>query len=337
MLAFIAALAACGRPSPKVPPAPSTPKAPSSVVDYAPSAGLRWLLYGRPARISADPALFAALGAILPKVRLDAYAASTGVDLRKLPEGLVAGYELGTLFVAKLDTADAELIRGRFASRLDDGGIVKRVRADIYRISGTHADTPLALVSVENRIVAMASGDLTLARIVEAYAERRIKSPTALRGAALSTLPAPADDALAAFFAPGPFTDESLVAAPRLLAATLAVGAVVRSRTPGMLAVTITLAGDWPPESKAREELESVWRGLSASSTGRLLGLDSAQNVGVEAAPELLSLSLELPIAVLVRGLRSLTVANVPEIFELNNATPPLPTLPHTDSLPLAP
>lgn len=329
-IAVALVLAGCGRPTPPATPTAHPPKAPASALEYVPSAGLSWLIFGRPARIAADPALSAALASIVPKARLDAYAAATGVELRTVPFGVVAGYELGTLFVAELPMPYGERVRARFASRLSDGGIVKRVRADIYRISGTDADTPLALVSVEDRTVALASGDVTLARIVEAYAERRIKSPTALRGAALSTLPEPGDDVLAAFFAPGPFTRTTLVAAPELFAAALAAGISIRSAAPGMLGITLALSGEWSAEHEPRAELERAWSELAKSTTGRLLGLDSAQNVVIRQEPSLLTLSLDLPIAPLVRGLRALTLADVPEIFDLNNASPQLPT--HTDT-----
>lgn len=323
-IALALAVEACGpsnpsRPSTPAAPAPAPkPSAPASALDYAPSAGLHWLAFARPAQIAADPELSAALAGLLPASRLDAYAASTGVDLRKLPAGLVAGYELGVLYVAELPSPDAARVRERFASRLTDGGIVKRVRPNIYRVSGTERDQALSLVSVENRVVALASSDLTLARVVEAYAERRLKSPTALRGAALATLPAPTSDDLVAFYAPGPFDGASLAGSTApILASSLAAAVTVRKRTSTSLTMTATLSGDWPSEHDAQAELHRVWGHLAASPTGRLLGLDLAERVSLEHTASRLAFSVEVPIAPLVKGLRALTSANVPEIFDI--------------------
>jgi hypothetical protein len=296
------------------------------VLDYAPSAGLRWLVLARPAKIAGNPALSAAFASLVPPERLDAYQRSTGVDLRKLPSASVAGYDLGTLYLAELPSPDAAVIRERFASRLTQGGIVKQVRPDIYRVSGTEKDTPLALVTVDNHLVAYASGDLTLARIVEAYAERKLKSPTALHGAALSSFEPAADDVVIAFYAPGPFSSQSLATAPRLLSASTGLAVTIKEPAGSSLPVTATLAGDWSDSPDARDELLRVWTHLAASSTGRLLGLDSAQKVETSGDRARLQISVELGLAPLVAGLRALTSANVPEIFDLFDKKPdPLP------------
>jgi hypothetical protein len=319
------ALSACGGGAPpkSAPRLDAKPKAPDHAVDYAPAAGLRWLLFARPAKIFADPALSSALASVLPAQRLDAYAASTGVDLRRVPAGIVAGYDLGLLYVAEVPQANGSLVRERFASRLSEGGMVKRVSADVYRVSGTEGDEPRALVTVENRMVALASGDVTLARVAEAYAARRLKSPSALHGAALSTLPAPTDDVLIAGYAPGPFDETSLVAAPRLLAATLALGVTaVPAADPTSLSLTVTLAGEWAADTGPADELLRVWSELSISPTGRLLGLDSARDIRAHSSARTLTLTLSLPLGHLLQGLRSITFANVPEIFDVNRVTP---------------
>ena len=323
--ATLFALTACGQSTAQTlsrAAQPSRQPAPTDVLDYAPAAGLRWLAYARPAQIADNPALASALSGLLPPARLDAYERATAVDLRKLPAALVAGYDLGILYVAALPSAAAPQIRERFASRLTDGGIVKQVRSDIYRISGTEKDTPLALVSVENRMVALASGDLTLARVVEAYAARRLKSPTALRGAALSTLAPPATEVLVAFYAPGPFSGATLAAAPRLLDSSIGLGLEVSAASATSVTLSATLAGEWSEPTTEREELARVWKALAESQTGRLLGLDTAQNVDLSSTREHLRLTLELAIAPLISGLRALTVANAPEIFDLIPSTP---------------
>jgi hypothetical protein len=324
------ALGACGgQPSTRVEsqatkaaPAP----APGDVLEYVPSAGLRWLLVARPAKIAQDPALSTALAGLVPPERLEAYRRSTGVDLAKLLSATAAGYELGILYVAELPSSDTSVIRERFASRLTHGGIVKQARPDVYRVSGTEDDTPLALVTVDNRLVAYARGDLTLARIVEAYAARKLKSPPALRGAALSSFAAPADDVTVAFYAPGPFTEPSPATAPRLLGASTGLAVMIKSPSGAALPVTATLAGDWSDAPDARDELLRLWSHLAASSTGRLLGLDAAKNAKATGNRSQLQLSVELELPRLIEGLRALTSANVQEIFGIiEQKSDPLP------------
>lgn len=279
------------------------------------------MVVASPREIAGNPQLSAALAPLVPAARLDAYAVATGLDLRKVPSAAVAGFDLGTLSVAELPGNEAPLIRERFASRLRDGGIERQRVPGVRRITGTEADAPRGLVTVDNHIVALATGDLTLTRIVEAYAERRLRSPTALQGAALSPLPRVPESTLVSFYAPGPFVDEWMRAGRGLLESALAVQAGVESRTDGWLAVTLTLAGDFrKTEDVAR--LEAAWSDLAGSSTGRLLGFDRATRIVASEHPPLLTLSLQLPLAPLVAGLRAVSVANVSEIFQVIPSPP---------------
>lgn len=299
--------------------------------DFAPAAGLRWLIVGHPAAIASNPDLSRALSAIVPPARLDAYAASTGVDLRRIPRAAVGGYAFGTLYLAELSTRDGARAREVFADRLRGGGIVKAPRAGIFRISGTDGDAPRALVSIEDRLIASAAGDPTLARAVAAYAEGKLRSPTALRGAALSTLPAAPDDALATFYAPGPFEGAWATAASGLLRSAFAASISVQALPSAQLRFTVTLAGDWaegelPPE----QALERSWGLLANSSTGRLLALDQTRNLKSTRHLQYLTLSMEIPMLELARGVRAATSANIREILDVipqeSESTPTLPS-----------
>ena len=298
--------------------------------DFAPAAGLRWLILGQPAKIASNPDLSRALSSILPGARLDAYAASTGADLRLIPRAAVGGYAYGTLYLAELSAADGARVRDAFAGRLRGGGIVKQPRAGIFRVSGTDGEVPLALVSVEDRLIASVSGDPTLARVVAAYAEGRLRSPTALRGAALSSLPTPPDDALATFYAPGPFEGAWATAASGLLSSAFALSITAEARSPALLRFTVTLAGDWPEREVPPElMLERSWVLLANSSTGRLLALDQARNLKSTRHLQYLTLSMEIPMLELARGVRAATSANLSEILEVIpqelESTPRLP------------
>ena len=310
----IAALVAACRSTPPKAATTTHADAPSlAPLDYVPAAGLRWLIVAHPAKILADPALAAGLAELAPPDRLDAFTSVTGVDPRPLNDAVIAGYDLGTLYVTALAAGDGGRARERFRKRPSTGAVVKHPRPALYRIAGTRDGTPYALLSVNDQLLAFVAGDLTLARVAEAYAEHRLKSPTALRGASLSTLPS-VGDPLAVLYAPGPFTGEWTHAAAGLLGNALAVAVAVHTTEPGTLGFEIIAAGDWP-DPRTDSRMTAAWTELTTSATGRLLGLDQAKNLKSVAHLHELTCSGELPLASLVAGLRAATIANVPEIF----------------------
>jgi hypothetical protein len=295
-------------------PAPASDTAPRSPLDYVPAAGLRWLGFAQPQLIFRDSALRGSLEQLISNDRLDAFTTLTAVDLREVPAAAVASYDLGTLYVTALAAPDGGRARAKFEGRLTSGAIVKHPRPTLHRITGTRAGEPQALVSVNDRLLAFASGELSLARVAEAYAEQRLKSPTALHGAALSTLPPRPDSALAAFYFPGPFEREWARAGHGLLGDAVATGVTVEKASDAALRVTVVLCGDWPAEHP-EADLEAAWGDLAKSSTGQLLGLQFAKNIKIVANLHQLTWSAELALEPLVNGLRAATIANVPEIF----------------------
>lgn len=274
----------------------------------------------RPARIFRDSVLAAAVESVVTRERMDAFTEVTGVDVRALEEVVVAGYDLGTLYVTSLPSSDGGRARARFEERLT-GAMVKHPRPELYRIVGTHGGEPRALVTVDDRVLAVATGDLTLARVAEAYAERRLKSPSALHGAALSELPAPPSDALAIFYAPGPFVDAWASAANGLLRSALALDVAVQRGNGAALSASLTVVGDWD-EAGTATRMNGAWRALAASPTGRLLGLDSAKNMNIVADLHQLTWSADLDVPQLTAGLRAATTTNVSEMFDVQGADP---------------
>lgn len=295
--------------------------APLEPLAYVPAAGLRWLVDARPARIFRDSALRPAVDGVVSPERVDAFAKVTGIDLRTLEQVVVAGYDLGTLYVTSLPSPDGGRVRARFEARLTAGALVKHPRPALYRIAGTRGGEPRALVSVDDRVFAVAVGDLTLARVAEAYAERRLKSPSALHGAALAELPAPPSDALAVLYAPGPFVDAWASAAHGLLNTALALDLAVRPGRGTTIPVVLTAVGDWDGGDTG-DRLDGAWADLSANSTGRLLGLDRAKNVSSVAHLHQLTWSADLDGPQLTAGLRAATAINVSEMFEVQGGTP---------------
>jgi len=317
-------LLGCGAATPPS-PRPTSPvvedSAPRAALEYVPAAGLRWLCLARPQLILADPTLGPLVPQVLDEQRLEAFAELTAVDLRRLPTGVVAGYDLGTLYVAELGAAGGAEARARFQDRLGETARVKHPRPFIYRVTGTRNGTPRALVSVSDRLLAVATGDPTLARIAEAYAERRLKSPTALRGAALSTLPNAPSDALAVVYFPGPFVGDWAHAAHGVLASAFAVSVAVEPASPPSVLVTATVTGDFA-DRQLRDEVEAFWGELAHSPTGLLFGLERAEKSSIVADLHQLTWSALLDGPALAAGLRAATTANVSEMFGEGAQTP---------------
>jgi hypothetical protein len=319
----------CSREAPRAPAPvasdrlPKTPR--RALLDYAPAAGLRWLVVGRPRRLAATPEFEKSLALVFEPERLDAFAHATGIRLEGLPMGAVAGYDLGTLYLGELERPEAAVVRERFSSKLVEGGVVHR-RQSLHRIVGTTASGAVrALVTVDDRYLAFAGGDTTLARVVEAYAENRLRSPTVLRGAGLRELPPLGADVLIAFLAPGPFSSEWGGAAGGVVAQAHALSIEGEHAGAARLRATLTLAGDWGDSKAVLEKLEVAWKELRDSPTGQLLGLHLATNLATRADLQILTLSADLEVGPLARGLKDATVSDVREILQLDGHRPNAP------------
>jgi hypothetical protein len=314
-----ALLLACSAPAPTPAASPvSVATVRPPLLDHVPSAGLRWLVVGRPAQLEKRPDLASLLRELFPEVRLDAFRKVTGVDLATVKLGAVAGFQVGTLYLAELGTPAASDVRERFAERLDEGGMERKPRPKLHRISGTSGESPRALVTVDDDFVAVAVDDTVLAKIVEAYDARRLRSPSALRGAALRALPPLPPDALVALYVAGPFSDELTRAARGLLAQTSSLVITVAGGAPERLQATLTMVGDYSPDPiEAGERLTAAFRDLCSSSTGSLIGLSEAASPKIVAHLHQLTLTAELPLRPLVRGLRALVSGDIHEILDL--------------------
>jgi hypothetical protein len=319
---------ACAAPVLK-PPNPTPPARPlhhGPLTDYISSAGLRWLLLIKPRQVLAAPELGPAILQIIPSTRFDAFAESSGVDLRVVPEAAIAGFPYSTLYVAELPGGVAELARARFGERLLAGAVSTRPHPSLTRITGVIGQTPETLLTVADRLLVISVGDPVQAKIAEAYAEERLKhSPTALRGAALSALPELASSHAAVLFAPGPFAAEWQRAAGGLLQSSVAIAIAAQPVANGKLATTIYFAGAWQgSEDDAIGRLRVAWQTLARSPVGRLFELNEL--VQVNASPDLLRLQVELELAALVRGLRASVLGDLSEILNL-------PRRPKTESV----
>jgi hypothetical protein len=327
MLSACAFACACATPRTPVPhaPPPSARIAPlhrGPPSDFIPAASLRWLVLAKPHEILVEPELGPAILQIVSSRRLDAFAESSGVDLRQVTRGAVAGFPYATVYLAEVPAGAAAAAREHFGDRLLAGAVTKQPRPNLMRITGVIGQTPETLLTVEDRILAVAVGDPLLAKIAEAYAEDRLKnSPSALRGSALSTLPDLAASNAAVLLAPGPFADEWRRAAGGLLESTVAVGVAVQPIGHGKIAATLCLSGAWQDSADAAaSRLATAWTALAQSSAGHLFALTPTAEV--KATADLLTLTVELEIDPLVRGLKAAVLSDIADFLQLPTTSP---------------
>ncbi|HEY5959037.1 MAG TPA: hypothetical protein VIV60_20900, partial [Polyangiaceae bacterium] len=202
-------LGACQRAQP-----PAKPSAPPAlalhrgpITDFVPAAGLRWMLVARPNELLQSAPLRRGLEKLFPSERLELFAQQSGLDIRSLGVGCVAGFDLGTLYLA--ETMATQKVEKAFLARLASEPVTKHPGPGVTHITGLIGLTPESFVGVEGRLVGVSVKDPTLTRIVGAFAlERLKKSPSALAGAALRDLPKSLAVDPLQFYAPGPFKDE---------------------------------------------------------------------------------------------------------------------------------
>jgi hypothetical protein len=278
------------------------------------------MLVGKPRDVARDPAFAEAIALLLPEPRLKAFTSVSGVDLKTVEAAVVAGFDFGTLYLLQAAGETAARASLKFQERLLQGSL-DHPHPELERASGLVGSTPQALVRFDP-IVAISVGDPTLTRIVEAFARGKLRrSPAALRGAALSALAPPPQEALATFYVPGPFTGEWAQGARGLLADAVALSIAMTPSARGHARFTVQVAGDVRPEGA--EEIVRAFHELVQTPTGRLLGLDQPTSPAALHEPDgRLVLEVELELAPIARGLRAAVIADVWEIMQTRPREP---------------
>jgi len=294
--------------------------------DFVSSAGLRWLLLFKPQQVFDQADVARAISQIIPAPRFEAFAASSGVDLRTLPAAAIGGFPYSTLYLAELPPGVAAVARARFTERLLAGAVTKSPHPGLVRVTGVIGQTPETLLTVDDRVLAVSVGDPVPAKIAEAYARERLtRSPPALHGAALSALPELASSNVAVLFAPGPFADEWHSAAGGLLQSAVAIAITAEPLGNGKVATTIYLAGAWDESAdEASHRLATAWSTLARSSAGRLFELSEVAEIAT--SPDLLRLRVELGLEAVVRGLRASVLGDLSQILNLPPKPPRSPS-----------
>jgi hypothetical protein len=294
-----------------------------------PAAGLRWLVRGSPAKLAESQSFRPALDVVFPAARLRAAAETSGFALETLRSGLVAGFDLGTLYLAELPEPKAALARARFAARQIRDVTERRPEPGVVVLSGLNEGVPNGLVTIDDRVVAYGVGDPMLWRVVEAYARGRLKAKRAFQGAALAGQEQAMNDAPISVHLPGPFNERWQAAAGGLLAVATSVSAKLLPSGPEHVSLELAIDGDFG-DGNAAERLQATYMSVAASSTGALLGLGQSLDAQTKAneANDHIVLRARLKLTDIARGARAATSADVDEIFRLSPVTPPTQTPP---------
>jgi hypothetical protein len=315
---------ACGRAPAKAATHPPPPlRYSGQLEDYVPAAGLRWLVRGSPAKLAESQSFRPAFDLLITPERLRAVAQTTGFALEKLPNAVIAGFDLGTLYLAELPSAAAAEARARFVSRQIHEPAQRMPDPNIVVLSGMSEGVPLGLVTIDNHVLAYGVGDPMLCRVVEAYARGKLKAKRAFQGAALAGLDAESAGALVAAHVPGPFAERWQNAAGGLLSITTALSAKLTPTSSDHATLEVTLHGDFEG-SNAAERLRSTYMSVASSSTGTLLGLAGALDARAvtNAQSDRVTLMVPLPLTDIAKGARAVTSGDLDDIFRLSSSGP---------------
>jgi hypothetical protein len=292
-----------------------------------PAAGLRWLLVGSPAQLAHEPALASLRARWLTEQRRQSFAAATGIDVFGTQRGLVAGFDLGTMYMADASGWVARPEQ-RFAQRLAGSELLRQPHPEIWRVTGLVGTRPEALVRIGDALVAVAVGDLTLSRVVELRAQQRLPQvASAFDGASLSTLP---EEALrphsVALYLPGPLDADWVSAGAGLLGAAHAL-AIDLDVVGARVDLQLFVAGSWDT-TRDGTRLAEQWQAFAQSSLGQRLALDRPlTELEVGASERLLRAYTQLDANAFSAGVEQLLVGNLDDLlgFEGGLAEPTAP------------
>ena len=310
---------------------PNQPQSPSKTVasplhrgpltDYVPAAGLRWMVVGSPRAFADNSRFLAAFEQLIPEERLTAFASGSGVQLKTLSEGCIAGFDYGTLYLARVGR-DTRLVQERFETRLVSGPVKRSPQSGVWRTTGLIANTPESLLTVDDDFSAVALGDPLLIRIVEGFTLGRFKkSKPALMGAALSTLPSSLQAAPLRFYAPGPFPEAWAKGIQGLLARALAIGVAASLGQDGRVKVHGVLTGAFGPDlEESRSRLLKTWDAILTSAVGHVLGLERTIEPGtfeLYVHDDHATVDFSLDTDSLMKGISAAVQADAKGIFDM--------------------
>jgi hypothetical protein len=328
------------KPAPRHPGESEPPLKIEALGDVLSSVGLKWLVQAEPETLLALPWLKPSLGRILRDERLDVLARATALDLRRVPELVVAGYraptggkphdDLVAYFVRH--RREPLAIERKFRERLTSRALRHVASSQAVAVWGNIGLTPHGFVALGKDVVgfqyggtrrrgpvrlALLYGRGQLARTTTISADRALGALVeALHARATTTAPGSAarQATLHALF-PGPFDGDMARGARGLLAAASAAGCALSPTERPSLAFRVVLIGDYAG-GDPRPFLEGAWTDLAGSDLGHLLGLhEPLAPPASKHEPGHLALDVELDPERLVGGLASVTMDDVADIL----------------------
>jgi hypothetical protein len=317
----------CGgseRPPSRPRQAPLRPLATSRLDALLPLAGLEWLVLVKPREIASIPWLIPPIGSIVSEERFGRFATSTGLDLRQIPEAIVASYaaeegEASAYLVRH--GGDALTIERAFRRRLTGSERRSVDRPDLVRVSGKIGGASHAFAAIGPDIVCFQQGGSVSrgpVRVATLYATGKLtRSPAALDEDPLRALAVRFGAAPARAFALGPFEGELARGARGLLAAATAIGAAARPSAREGIALGVAVAGDFSKSAEpAERELLAAWDELAKGSFGHLLGLDVPITAPLAThSDDAVAISVELDPGRLAKGLADATRNQIADIM----------------------
>jgi hypothetical protein len=297
----------------------------AKLIDIVSAVGLEWLVVVRPADLLALSWLRPSLARILRDERLDALAQATGIDLRVLPEFILAGHRTqgagvsaSTLFVVRNDRDPAELER-KFRERLTSDLERREVGHQLVGVWGRIGRQEGGFFAAGRHVVGFqydGPRGRGSARLALLHAEGRLSAQTAASNDPdVAALERRLGAALARGYWLGPFDGATSRGVRGLLAGATSTGLALQPTTEGTLALTLRLQGAYGG-TNALVHLEGAFQDLAASDLGNLLGLGALRSaVRCNEEPDGLVLHVDLDAHALLGGLAAATLESVRDIM----------------------
>ncbi len=325
LIALAASLGACGSDpkTPKKPPLP--PLETQTLAGVTQGPGARWVIVVQPKAIFGSE-LATALGRIVPAAGVDRLSEKLGIDVRKVPEALVAGYGGSTFYAARMpEGASPSLPVDAFEKRVLPPNGRNSPRPDIVRVWGTVAAggraSAAGLWSTNGDMVVGEGGRLGPVLVALALATKKLVPERSLeRQEPFKALAAWAKGAPLAIFARCPL-DEVLSGATDAKSPIVSQecdGAALSLRPAekkGFVVIALHIPGRWGKDAQnASDEVRGVIGRVVESDLGRALGLKDAEPAEVTGTPEAVDAKLTVNALVLAEGVRKLTSAELSEV-----------------------
>lgn len=199
--------------------------------------------------------------------RIRAFSQASGADPTQIDEAWIAGYDLGELYVFDGKSVGESAERA-FESRSLTTRSLSSDFDNLTHMTGIIEQTPHALVRIDQHLVAIATGDIQLARIVRAYAEGKLaKTPTAFGDRFLSSYESFQPDAPVRAFLRGPYENSTDAVAAGFITGVSAV-----SFQGSELRVHARALGAWPTDGGLERHLGTYLDQLLSTRELRALG-----------------------------------------------------------------